>query len=488
MNNPILSRLHGIARTRGETLRNREAIKAVMVMPFLASMGYDPFDPDQVEAAREVNGEVIDFTALSPEGEGRLFLNLYDGTYEDRKVKLGILERAMAEEGGIGLLTDGKEYTFHVLDEQGGLDEDPVFMVDLLNTGEEPAAFSHLKRENYDTDTFVKTAINEVLPALVRAELVKQFAVDSHLYHLIAKTVGKSDNPSDRVYAAVEEVFGKTLESVLGNLEDGEEKEDEDSEEDSRRVITGDEEAAFLEITNILQKYVDPSRIHARPAQTYLACLLDDNNRKTICRLYFSAHSKRYVETFVGKKGTKHRINGFQDVVSKAEEIIERLRELDPGIFAVKRDVEHSIPSSAGEDFNQIPAPVAEQAEDASISDLLIDADKSEAEDFKGTAGTTERYEIEPVVPSYSPEGFGFSTEDRSDDISKDQSSEEREQVLENEINEDEEDPSGDRFEYGSQGQESEQEDPLRDLDDFVAGVTQTKSEEDNVRGPSFEF
>lgn len=484
MNNPILSRLHGIARTRGETLRNREAIKAVMVMPFLASMGYDPFDPDQVEAAREVNGEIIDFTAISPEGEGRLFLNLYDGTESDRQIKLTILEKAMSEEGGIGLLTDGKEYTFHVLDEQGSLDEDPVFMVDLLNTGDEPAAFTYLKRDSYDTDVFVRTAINEVLPALVRAEIVKQFSVDSHLYHLIAKTVGKSDTPSDRVYAAVEEVFGKTLESVLGNLEDGEEKEDEDGEEDSRRIMTGDEEAAFLEITKILQKYVDPSRIHARPAQTYLACLLDDNNRKTICRLYFSAHSKRYVETFVGKKGTKHRINGFQDVITKSEEILDRLRELDPGIFVVKKDADLSSAFESKEEAEDLGLTQSNFVSDergenpAQSGDLLADQD---GQDALQAFESSERYEIEPLAPSYATESYSSSQSHGDYDLDEEAHNDSNKEVSD--------------FFIGGDPASSDKDldplmdfDPLKDLDDHDSNMTQSQNENENERREGFNF
>ena len=46
-------------------------------------------------------------------------------------------------------------------------------------------------------------------------------------------------------------------------------------------------------IQGILSLKVEPSRITIRDARTYCAVLLDDNNRKTLCRLYLESAKKK---------------------------------------------------------------------------------------------------------------------------------------------------------------------------------------------------
>src|SRR5690606_9610885 len=55
---------------------------------------------------------------------------------------------------------------------------------------------------------------------------------------------------------------------------------------------TVEEMEAFAIIKSILRREVDASRIVLRDAKSYAAILLDNNNRKPICRLWFNAKSK----------------------------------------------------------------------------------------------------------------------------------------------------------------------------------------------------
>ncbi len=60
-------------------------------------------------------------------------------------------------------------------------------------------------------------------------------------------------------------------------------------------VTTAEETEGFYAVRAILRSLVDPKRIVMRDAQSYCAILLDDNNRKPICRLRFN---KRFKESF----------------------------------------------------------------------------------------------------------------------------------------------------------------------------------------------
>ena len=72
-------------------------------------------------------------------------------------------------------------------------------------------------------------------------------------------------------------------------------------------VTTDEEKEAFCIVRAILCAVVDPKRIVMRDAASYCAVLLDDNNRKPLCRLRFS--------------GTKRRLGIFN--AEKVEETVD---------------------------------------------------------------------------------------------------------------------------------------------------------------------
>ena len=65
-----------------------------------------------------------------------------------------------------------------------------------------------------------------------------------------------------------------------------------------------------------------------RDAQTYFAILLDDNNRKTICRLYFNGQKKYIGLLDEAKKETKYEIAGIDDLYEYSQLIIDATERL----------------------------------------------------------------------------------------------------------------------------------------------------------------
>jgi predicted type IV restriction endonuclease len=69
-------------------------------------------------------------------------------------------------------------------------------------------------------------------------------------------------------------------------------------QQDNEKIETTEEEVrAFRELLNILYGHVDSKRIVWRDVVTYFGVLLDDNNRKPICRFHFNT-SKKYISLF----------------------------------------------------------------------------------------------------------------------------------------------------------------------------------------------
>ena len=98
------------------------------------------------------------------------------------------------------------------------------------------------------------------------------------------------------------------------------EEEDFESPSDSIET-TQDELDGFYVVKSILRQDIDVSRISMRDVRSYCGILLDDNNRKPICRLRFNS-SKKYVSLFHAEDEERVQIetvDGYLPVCESAE-------------------------------------------------------------------------------------------------------------------------------------------------------------------------
>ena len=90
---------------------------------------------------------------------------------------------------------------------------------------------------------------------------------------------------------------------------------------------TVDELEGFNIVRAIICSEVAVERVHARDAKSYFAILLDDNNRKTICRLHFNG-SRRYLglldESKVEKRVLLERLS---DLYGHADQLRDAARK-----------------------------------------------------------------------------------------------------------------------------------------------------------------
>ncbi|MCY1551982.1 hypothetical protein D9M68_883500 [compost metagenome] len=91
--------------------------------------------------------------------------------------------------------------------------------------------------------------------------------------------------------------------------------------EEDRVQTTLDELEGFHIVKAIVRAVVDAKRIVHRDTQSYFGVLLDDNNRKPICRLHFN-RSQKYIGLFDHEKNeTRHPIASLDDIYSFAEQL-----------------------------------------------------------------------------------------------------------------------------------------------------------------------
>ena len=93
-------------------------------------------------------------------------------------------------------------------------------------------------------------------------------------------------------------------------------------EKSGRKIITTDEEIeGYFVVKSILREVTDAKRITMRDTQSYCGILLDDNNRKPICRLHFNRSQKYLGILDEEKKEERIPINDIDDIYNYAEQL-----------------------------------------------------------------------------------------------------------------------------------------------------------------------
>ena len=149
--------------------------------------------------------------------------------------------------------------------------------------------------------------------------LVKR-AISSHINDII----------NERLKGALT-VSDSKIESAQPKQTDTPAEETQAENQPESKVVTTEEELdAYRIVKAICRKKVDISRIVYRDAQTYFSVLLDDNNRKPICRMYFNSLTKKYIATFdENKKETKHEISTLNDIYNFSKELADIIEFYD---------------------------------------------------------------------------------------------------------------------------------------------------------------
>ena len=362
-----LSALAARVPTMQDQLDTEEATKNALVMPFIAALGYDVFNPAEVvpEYVADVGikkGEKVDYAICR---DGKVVM-----IFEAKKVSANLNEEHASQlyryfscmDVRIGVLTNGVEYRFFSdLEEPNKMDSHPFLVVDLSDLREEHfPELEKLGNDDFDLEAMMTGASDLKDLSAVRNVLEQQFVEpeEQFIRWLYSRT-----NPNGRFSASVRtrftELGRKGLGMVVSDRVDnrlrsavglgGEtvvtqseippaltvaETDDLATEDEDNGIVTTAEEIEGFNIVRAIAcKVVDVERVAARDTKNYFGILLDDNNRKPICRLHFNAESVKYLVLFdENKVTTKHLLDGIADIYRFADEIcvgIQRFTEVE---------------------------------------------------------------------------------------------------------------------------------------------------------------
>jgi len=334
-----------------DLILTEEATKNAFVMPFIRALGYDVFDPTEVtpELTADVGtkkGEKVDYAILK---DGKPIM-----LFECKCCKIDLDKEEMSQlyryfnvtDARFGILTNGVIYRFHTdLEEPNKMDSKPFLEFNILDDIKD-SLVEDLKR-------FTKTffSLDETLTAAtelkytkeIKRVLAEQLANPSEDFvKFFASKVyaGKltqvvkqqfTDLTKKALHQFINDRINERLKSALAEenttaqtvTQPATNEEAKEAGNKSRIITTEEEMEGYHLVKSILRQVIEPTRVIMRDTVNYCGILLDDNNRRPICRLHFNNFNKKYLGLFdVEKKEEKVPIGEINEIYQYAERII----------------------------------------------------------------------------------------------------------------------------------------------------------------------
>lgn len=330
-----LSKLQSKVQRHRETLKTAEAIKTAFILPFISLLGYDALDPDQTIVGYPTDSKSRMDYALRDDYEIRIGVHVtHDPNDMSHDRAVSFLETFNASEALVAIITNGAIIKIHGTDEQGRYIEAPLMSLDLSSVRPVDATgLEHLGPESFNLDAFRTSAVSRRLrDQLVNAIETTLRSPTQTLAAEVLTHIEDSDgiNPDELITMIADVAPG--FRYSLGGGDTPQEQEQTEAENPSRPPMNEEETLAFHIIKAIGAKNVKPERIFARPHTSYVAVLLDDNNRNPIARIHYKAQSVKKIGFFAGENAEDRvQVTDSSDIYDLAKRIEDRVKELtDP--------------------------------------------------------------------------------------------------------------------------------------------------------------
>lgn len=334
-------------RQQIEVINTEEATKTAFVMPFIHNvLGYDVFDPSEVtpEFVCDIGtkkGEKIDYAIMKNNDVQILIECKKIGEPLNINHASQLFRYFHVTNARISILTNGQIYRFYTdLDAPNKMDEKPFLEVDLLDIDENVIPeLKKLTKSSFDLESIINAAgelkyvsqIKRILHTQLNNpedDFVKFFAsrvydgmltqkVRESFQNLTRKAASQyiNDQVNERLKSAITGITPAAVETQT----ETQQSEDDEQKNESEIITTLEELEGFHIVKAITRAVLEAPRITHRDTKSYCGILVDDNNRKPLCRLHFN-RTQKYIGLFdLEKNETRHPIATVDDIYSFAD-------------------------------------------------------------------------------------------------------------------------------------------------------------------------
>lgn len=350
-----------------DSISTEEATKNAFIMPLIAYLGYDVFNPFEVVPEMDCDlikkkGEKIDYAIMKDENPILLIeckhckqdLNLHDTQLQKYFV---------ASKSRFGVLTNGIEYRFYTdLEKVNIMDERPFLVVNMLDLSD--ADIEQLKKFHksyYNENNVLSTAnelkytteIKEIFNKEIQSptsDFVRFFAKQIYTTGQITQKVVEMFTPlvKKSMSMVINDIIAERLNTAMKNDEQVEDttnissnlpnspKENTENklpegivymDKEAGIITTQEEMDAYNIVRSILRRSVDASRITYKDYKTYFVISLDNSQWYWICRISIGARKKQ-----IGIPVNKYKscdwiqIDSIDDIFKYADRLEESIK------------------------------------------------------------------------------------------------------------------------------------------------------------------
>lgn len=315
-----------------DQINTEESTKHAFVLPFINLLGYDTFNPTEVvpEFTADLGlkkGEKVDYAIFQND------VPIIIVECKNWKEKLNAHNSQLfryfhTTKTRFALLTNGVEYQFFTdLEATNKMDERPFLEFDITQLKESTVnEIAKFNKSNFDVDKIVDNASSlkytKEIRKMISIELetpsydfIRLFAGKVYSGRLTEKVMGEfTDLVSKAFNQTISEKVNDRLNSALNKEAEKQQEEEKEPEKVSKVDTTEEELDGYRIVVAILRRKLSIDRIVHRDTQSYFGILLDDNNRKPLCRLHLNGGNK-YIGIFDElKEETRHLINTVDDI------------------------------------------------------------------------------------------------------------------------------------------------------------------------------
>lgn len=319
-----------------DSVVTEEATKHSFVMPFIGLLGYDVFDPTIVipEFTADIGkkkGEKVDYAILQ-NGHPLILIEVKTHTENLDKHATQLERYFTVTDSKFAILTNGIEYRFYSdLEKINKMDAKPFLIINLLDLKDrELKELEKFTKENLDIDKILAMANKQKYITMIKKifkdevinpsdDLSRFFA--SQLADNKRLTQNVVDEFKSYIKVAFADIVNDMAQDKINSLktklsvEINDETDDENTQSKDDGIVTTEEEIeGYFIVKSILAEIVSLSRVVGRDTKSYFGILLDDNNRKWICRLRFNTSQKYLSLHEIEKEDTKYPIDKLEDI------------------------------------------------------------------------------------------------------------------------------------------------------------------------------
>lgn len=322
------------SKTAERQALTEEATKTSVILPFIQALGFDVFNLDEVtpEFIADVGvkkGEKVDF-AVKIDGKIAMLIEVKPINARLGDAQFNQLFRYFTvTEARLAILTNGKEaWFFSDTDEPNKMDPKPFFTFDFQKHDKSQIdELARFQKSSFAIEAIIEAASNLKYTRQASLYLKKQLddpdedfvkLVGRQIYEgSITKSVAEILRPA--IQAALDEIIRDRIQDKLSITLRPDvtppPQSAEDSDDADEVVTTNEEIEGFMIVRAIAARHVPIERITLRDAKSYCAILMDNNNRKPICRLYFNSPTTKNLGLFGADKiETKVRVSGASEI------------------------------------------------------------------------------------------------------------------------------------------------------------------------------